>query len=57
MLFALSGLAAGVLLYHVIATRSGWSKLTALLGLLGFAALLGVLNSLATYLGSLLATE
>ena len=43
-------------LYHLIATRPGWRKATAVLGFLGFVALILMLNSVTTYVGHLIAT-
>jgi hypothetical protein len=50
------GLYPIAVLYHLIATRPGWRKAVAALWFLGFVALLAVLNSIATYVGHLLAT-
>ena len=37
--------------YHLIATRTGWGKATAMLWLLGFVVLLMALNVLTSWLG------
>jgi small neutral amino acid transporter SnatA (MarC family) len=48
------GFYAIAVLYHLIATRPGLRKATAVLGFLGFVVLVLIVHSLATYIGSLL---